>query len=357
MKLLFISIGAIFLLLFLLRKKDSFSTSFDNPKHEDNSKRPRKYEKGYKTQRRLNYERNRDAAITWLANFFQVENTQLVKLLKQPQYTVFCIRKRSGGFRTIHAPSSELLKIQRSINQKILANVNLHPSCIGYKKEKSVIDNARPHLGKPYILKLDLYNFFPSIPRTRVRRLFMDIGYPTNIANQLSHLCCYKGKLPQGAATSPALSNLIAKELDEMLSKIAVDNNLIYTRYADDLTFSSDFIDFLSIKPIIYNTIIKNRFYPNISKTRQIRPNYRKIITGVSVSNGDKMTIPRAKKRELRQAIYHIKTKGLDAHLAKLGIQDYYYQKRILGYLNFWKHIEPENEFVISSITFLKSLK
>ena len=347
------------IIIYLFNKSDAFSTSFAQPeKKEKRNSISRGRRK--KTETQIENDKKRDAAIEWLAQFLQVDIKYLNDILLDmySQYLgSFWMRKKSGGFRRIHAPSKELLKIQQLINQRILQNIQLHPACVGFRFGKSVKDNAAPHLGKPYVLKMDLYEFFPSISRDRVRKAFANIGYPIDIANQLSHLCCYKGRLPQGAATSPTLSNIIARDLDVVLMQLAQSNDLVYTRYADDLTFSGNYIDYDKLIPEIYTTIRKERFYPNQSKTRKLIPNRRKIITGVSVSNGDKMTIPRAKKREIRQVVYHIKTKGLEAHLAKLDSKDTCYLKRILGYLHFWNHVEPSNTFVVSSIAYLQSLK
>ena len=348
------------------KNNGAFSTSFEQtPKTEKPKSKPTprwtvtvkpKLISKYK----IESDKKRDAAVEWLAQFLQIDVKELTEMLSDMhrQYQgSFCIRKKSGGFRTIHAPSPKLLKIQQLINQRILKDIKLHPSCVGFREGKSVKDNALPHLSKPYVLKMDLFNFFPLISRIRVRQLFMSFGYPTNIANQLSHLCCYKGKLPQGAATSPMLSNIIAKNLDNVLTEIAKENDLVYTRYADDLTFSGAYIDFETLIPKVYELIRRNDFYPNQSKTRKLKPNRRKIITGISVSNGDKMTIPRAKKREIRQIVYHITTKGLDAHLAKLESKDTHYLNRIIGYLHFWNFVEPDNKFVTSAIGKLTALR
>lgn len=303
---------------------------------------------------RIEYEANRNQAIKNLANILQCNEIELESILASITYHSFSIRKRSGALRNISAPEKRLLKVQQKINQVILSKLDLHPACTSFRMGMSVKDNASAHLGNPYVLKVDLCDFFPSILRVDVRDTFIELGYNYHEANQLSHLCCYRGRLPQGAATSPSLSNFMVKKMDEELSELAGNLNLAYTRYADDLTFSGNYIDYDELIDMVEDIVELNYFSIRTSKTRKLAPNKRKIITGVSISNGDKMTIPRSKKREIRQAIYHIKTKGLKNHLINQGINDERYVKRLLGYLYFWNHIESDNPFVLSSIKLLK---
>lgn len=355
----FIILPALIAIYFLYLNKKKATSQKDN---EDaiNFKRESDFNKHQDfnelTNRALKYEANRNEAIKKIADILQCDESHLKSILTSINYHSFSIRKRSGALRYISAPEQRLLKVQQQINQIILSQVELHPACTGFILGKSVRDNALAHLGNPYVLKVDLHDFFPSISRMDVRAEFLKLGYTYHEANQLSHLCCYKGKLPQGAATSPALSNIIVRDMDAKLSSLAEKNQLMYTRYADDLTFSGNQIDFDKLVSEIENIAFYYGFYLNDSKTRRLSHNKRKIVTGVSISKGDKMTIPRTKKREIRQAIYHIKTKGLENHLASQNINDERYVKRLLGYLHFWNHIEKDNPFVKSSILLLKTL-
>ena len=187
-------------------------------------------------------------------------------------------------------------------------------------------------------------------------KAFEKIGYPANISQVLAELCTLEGKLPQGAATSPTLSNIIAYDMDVKLLYIAQKNNLIYTRYADDLTFSGEDISFELILSEIDNVIREEKFVIQRKKTRFLTQNKRKIVTGISVSSGDKLMIPKAKKREIRKTIHYILTKGLEEHQRFIGSTDPSYLKRLMGYLNFWLMVEPDNEYVKKSIAALKKI-
>ena len=107
----------------------------------------------------------------------------------------------------------------------------------GFRRQHSIVDNVRPHLGKRCVLKTDIHDFFISIRSPRVKKTFEKIGYPKNISKVLGELCCMRRHLPQGASTSPVLSNIIAYEMDRKLAVMAEEFGLTYSRYADDLTF------------------------------------------------------------------------------------------------------------------------
>lgn len=302
--------------------------------------------------------RFKQEAITWCTNLLQIKEEELRTILdKVPaQYTCFSFRKRSGGYRHIDAPGKLLMSVQQTIYHRILISVPIHPAAMGFRQGVSISENARAHLGKQCVLKVDLHDFFPSIRSTRIKAVFEEMGYPSPVARMLAELCCLKRKLPQGAPTSPALSNIVATSLDKKMEALARNHGLTYTRYADDLTFSGDSLSkdllLLSIKQIVE----EEGFTLNEKKTRFLSAHKRKIITGVSVSSGVKLTIPRAKKREIRKAVHFILTKGLQEHQAHIGSTDPVYLKRLLGYLAYWHSIEPENRYVIESMAELKRL-
>ncbi|WP_101688595.1 retron St85 family RNA-directed DNA polymerase [Dysgonomonas massiliensis] len=268
-------------------------------------------------------------------------------------YYDFTIKKRNGDDRVISAPFPSLKYTQKWIYQNILAKAPISPHAKGFVPNLSLLNNAEPHLHQNAILQMDIANFFPSISWKRVYNVFKNIGYNNRISAALTNLCCKHNSLPQGAPTSPILSNIILSKLDKRLSKLAEKHSLTYTRYADDITFSGYIIPNELINIISY--IIEDEgFIVNNNKTRIARGNKKKIVTGISV-NSEYLTIPRKKKREIRQAIYYIKTKGLSSHMENINNSDPIYIYRLLGYLNFWKFIEPENSYVIDSIRIIKS--
>lgn len=311
------------------------------------------------SKKKSGFHRFKPEAITWCANLLQIKEERLQKILKKvpAHYTVFSLRKRSGGFRHICAPDELLLTVQQTIYHRILISVPVHPAATGFRQGISVAENARPHLGKKQALKVDLHDFFPSIRSSRVITVFEEIGYPRPTARILAELCCLKRKLPQGAPTSPALSNIIALSLDRKMAALAQRHGLTYTRYADDLTFSGDNLSKDALLRSIEQIVEEEGFTLNRKKTRFLTEHKRKIITGVSVSSGKKLTIPKAKKREIRKNVHFILTKGLKEHQSHIGSTDPVYLKRLLGYLAYWHSIEPDNRYVMETMTALERLR
>ena len=299
-----------------------------------------------------------DGAIRWCANLLATEESRLREVLDYipRQYTCFHVRKRSGGFRYISAPAGDFRYMQQTIYHRILLLANIHPAVTGFCPGKSVSDNARVHLGRKNVLKVDLHDFFPSIRSPRVRAAFREMGYSRPIAKVLAELCCLRCCLPQGAPTSPALSNIIAYPMDKKMMALAGEYGLVYTRYADDLTFSGDYLPKDEVLVRIHRIIREEGFTMNVKKTRFLSEHKRKIITGVSVSSGKKMTLPKVKKREIRKNVHYVLTKGLVGHQEHIGSTDPVYLKRLLGSLCYWRSIEPDNRYVSDSITALKRL-
>lgn len=263
-------------------------------------------------------------------------------------YRSFHIPKRRGGYRELSAPYSVLLETQRWILENILQVIGVSHYAHGFVNGRSIVSNAEIHLGKKYLLKMDLEDFFPSISLKRVIAIFQNLGYPHFISYMLASLCCLNGRLPQGAATSPALSNIISKRLDSRLSAVANKWQLDYSRYADDLAFSGNYISARFIK-VVSEIVQDESFCVNESKTKLVRGSGRKIITGISVS-GDKLCLPKETKRKLRQEVFYLTTRGFMEHTENINDSDPLYVERLLGKLSFWKQVEPDNNYIAQSI-------
>ena len=158
------------------------------------------------------------------------------------RYTTFDIPKRYGGHRTISAPVTALKIIQRKLNQVLLQTYSPKPSVHSFLLRKSILTNARVHVARRRILNIDLEDFFPSINFGRVRGLFMGIPYNLNptVATILAQICCTNNQLPQGAPTSPIVTNMICAKMDSQLMGLAKANKCDCTRYVDDITFSTN---------------------------------------------------------------------------------------------------------------------
>jgi RNA-directed DNA polymerase len=190
-------------------------------------------------------------------------------------YREFEIPKKNGGKRKILAPYPSLLLIQNWIYENILKNITLHKCAHAYINKKSIITNSRVHLDQKEVLKLDLKDFFPSINFSRVIFLFSSLGYSNNVSFFLARLCCHNGALPQGAPTSPVLSNIISRKLDNRLFKLAQKFHFRYSRYADDMVFSGEKIPSCFLRYV--DTIIEDEgFIINPSKTRLYKGNNKK---------------------------------------------------------------------------------
>ena len=157
-------------------------------------------------------------------------------------YKIYKIKKKNGKYRTIYEPNSLLKHIQRQILVKILDNKAISKYAKAYHKGINLKDNAIPHLNKELILKLDIKDFFENISFIDVYNSCFSIEYfPKSVGMILTYLCTYDDYLMQGAPTSAYISNLVMKEFDEVLGLWCEENNISYTRYSDDMTFSGEF--------------------------------------------------------------------------------------------------------------------
>lgn len=256
-------------------------------------------------------------------------------------YREFEIPKRSGGKRTISAPYPALLDCQTWIYQNILTKIKIHSSAHGFTFNRSIISNSKIHVGQNHFLKIDLKDFFPSITINQVITIFKSLGYTHKVSFYLASICCCGDVLPQGAPTSPMLSNIVAISLDNRLMKYSKKFCLKYTRYADDLAFSGDSIP---IKHIEYITKIINScgFTVNEKKTILQQDKHKRILTGISIAE-DVIKVPREYKRKLKLEIHCIRKHGLLGHMRKHKIKNPDYLMSIIGKIHFWLSVEPDN--------------
>lgn len=166
----------------------------------------------------------------------------LYGLPESQRYHTFKIPKRNGTEREISAPASAIKTIQRRLSDHIYKHYKVKSCAHGFVKKRDVVSNASRHRNQRWVVNVDLKDFFPTINFGRVRGAFL--GRPFNcsekVATLLAQICCYQGKLPQGAPTSPIVSNIVCRQLDNRLLDFAKENKLTYTRYADDITFSTN---------------------------------------------------------------------------------------------------------------------
>jgi retron-type reverse transcriptase len=247
-------------------------------------------------------------------------------------YVHFAVPKKSGGTRTLSAPHKLLAGAQRWILEHILARLPVEPACHGFLPGRSTVSNAGVHAGQGVVVNLDLEGFFPSIGFPRVRRVFERLGYSPAAATVLGLLCTecprrpvrYAGTLywaatgprglPQGACTSPALSNQVARRLDRRLQGLAKALGLRYTRYADDLTFSGpeEFRPRLGqLLARVRHLALAEGFTVNEKKTRVLRRHRAQVVTGLVVN--ERPGVPRQEVRRLRAILHRARFEGLEA--------------------------------------------
>lgn len=239
--------------------------------------------------------------------------------LEKHYHTVY-LPKSDGSKRKLSVPDLILKPVQKSIADNILIQYPISKYAKAYKPGSSIQKNARPHVGKKKILKLDIEGFFDHILYSRVKdTVFYEEKYSESIRILLTMLCYYNDSLPQGAPTSPAITNIIMYDFDETVGAFCNEKNIAYTRYCDDMTFSGDF-DEKEIISFVKNELFKFGLHLNNRKTAVVPATKRQCVTGIVVN--EKMNITKDYKKTIRQEIYYIKKFGLDEHLKRLGISD-----------------------------------
>lgn len=214
--------------------------------------------------------------------------------------------------RVIENPSKAIRQIQKIINRKILRGaVNELPEYMtGSIKNRSIKENAFPHISQPALLAIDISNCFPSINSSEVYKLFREqFGCSPSVAKVLTKLTTYGNRLPQGAPTSPSLCNLILAPMSKDLFKIARKNAAHFTQYVDDLTFSGSVESLDIIKPQAIHLIQMNGFKVNVKKLKMLRSNQRMAITGLVVNKG--LSVGRRYIREVQRDILHNRSSAI----------------------------------------------
>ena len=230
---------------------------------------------------------------------YQSFNYWIYRTPVSKRYKTFWIQKKSGGRRRIDAPTTNIKILQQKLNQVLQSVYSPKPSAYGFVLERNIRMGAERHVGKRWVFNVDLENFFPSINFGRVRGMFMGKPYnlPVRVATVLAHLCCYRRRLPQGAPTSPVISNMICAQMDSQLQKLAGEHQCTYTRYADDITFSTtrryfpyaigelDTSQGVRLGTALTNVIENNGFTINRRKVWLYGRERRQEVTGVTVND------------------------------------------------------------------------
>ncbi len=247
-------------------------------------------------------------------------------------YIQFTVPKKSGGTRELAAPHQELSRCQKWIRQNVLDRIPVHEAAHGFRRGRSTCTNAAPHVGSTVVVNADLADFFPTITFPRVKGVFRELGYSPAVATifalltteslrqtveysgQRWHVALGPRSLPQGACTSPGLSNLVSRRLDARLAGLAEKLGWRYTRYADDLTFSTaedgqPMVGYLLAR--LRHIVVEEGFALNAKKTRVQRRNQSQQVTGIVVN--ERPGVPRKTVRRLRAILHRARFEGLEA--------------------------------------------
>lgn len=253
------------------------------------------------------------------------------------------IPKKSGGVRVLSVPDEVLKAIQRKITEVLLAAMPVSRYAAAYHCGASTVKNARCHVGKTVVLKLDILHFFDSIRYADVKAMaFPQEIYAEPIRVLLTMLCYYKDALPQGAPSSPIISNIILYDFDEEIGQWCREQGISYTRYCDDLTFSGSFSP-RSVIAFMGAELKKHGFLLNKRKIHIQFSGQRQTVTGIVVN--EKPSVPAAYRRGLRQELYYCQKFGISEHLKRSGaaLSEENYRMRLLGKVNYVLRVDPGN--------------
>ena len=254
----------------------------------------------------------------------------LYKLQNNEKYYQFKISKKSGGYRTINAPLNKLKKLQKCLTNLLTNCINelnsdqkYAPFSHAFTKERSIATNAKLHKNKRWVLNFDIHDFFGNINYGRVRGILIkdrNFQLDPKVATLIAQIACYKNTLPQGSPVSPILSNIVTRPLDLRLIRLAKKYGFIYSRYADDITFSSNKKDLQlklasisennkwKISSEISNLLEESDFKINHEKTRLQYNKNRQTVTGLVVNK--RINVPREYRKTIRSMVHKLVTTG-----------------------------------------------
>ena len=251
--------------------------------------------------------------------FFKIHHLDLESIINKPNYITYHLPKKKNGIRAINAPIGRLKNVQKKLNRHLQGVYSrIKPdSAKGFflhKKDSNlkanIVENALPHVEKKFVLNMDIKDFFSSISDQRIYMIFREVPFcfDSQIASALTYLVTINNCLPQGAPSSPILSNFACLQLDEKLTHFASQNNWNYTRYADDLTFSSNEL-FTPVQiDFIKNVLAQEGFEPNEKKFRVRTSNKKQLVTGLVVN--EKVNVDRKMLKKTRAMLYDLRVNG-----------------------------------------------
>ncbi len=269
---------------------------------------------------------------------------------KENHYQSKNICTKNGKLRTIHSPSKALRYYQRQIVENYLSKTTIHKCCTSYQKGKGLKTNVLPHANNTYFLHIDIVNFFDYIKFTQVHKLFTDLIEDKYEAKIYTELCTLNGRLPQGALTSPSISNAVNYKMDSRIYGYSQKHNLVYTRYADDITLSSHDLASIQRALFVVKEILQDEGYKlNTKKVRISKPGVQRKVTGLLINEDQEIRIGRKKYRELRSMIYNYKN-----NISITRKENRVLFQQIVGWLSYLNVVDEKTCSLIT--TYIKQL-
>lgn len=304
------------------------------------------------------------AELEWFANFWRFDASAPAKL---QHYRYEILEKRDGRMRLIEKPKTTLKRLQRKIYEEILSASDTHPAAHGFCKGRSCLSHASIHVGKQYLLLFDIAECFQSIGWSKVKSVFLSIGYPDAVSTYLAALCTHSVRLeqaqlslfdatqrdrlkqrhlPQGAPSSPALANAVLHRLDLRLSGLAKSLDLDYSRYADDIAMSSDnHRDWRFLEPVIGGICLDEGVALNYKKTRIKRSHQKQRVVGVVVNS--KVNIDRKYFDTLKATLTNCARFGLHSQNRYENPQ---FRAHLLGRIQYVKSLNEQKGLKLAKI-------
>ena len=252
--------------------------------------------------------------------------------------------KRDGGYRQLWVPDEALKRVQRRITRVLLVHMPVSPYATAYRYGASPCRNALPHVGQPGVLKLDIRHFFDSILYSAVKeKAFPQRNYAEPLRVLLAMLCYYRDALPQGAPSSPAITNILMADFDARVGQWCAEREIRYTRYCDDMTFSGGF-EPREVLEFVKPCLRERGFFLNEKKTCFVPAGRRQVVTGVVVN--EKPAAPRPTLRRLRQEVYFCRKYGVAGHMERRGIDGppLRYLQQLLGRVNYGLQLSRDSK-------------
>ena len=288
-------------------------------------------------------------------DLLNITSKQYKKLTEKPPYKVFKVGKKLGGERTIENPGYSLKKVQERLNGYLQATYYFEKTPLAYgfvtntrndKDRRDILSNAQKHLNQPFMLNIDLKDFFHSIEVPQVWKVFGNapFKFQREAVEALTRLTTYRGRLPMGTPTSPSLSNFAARKLDKALAIYAEANSLAVTRYVDDITFSSESEITTNMLEDIKSLIVLHEFKLNEKKVQFYGEKDQKEVTGILLK-GDEVALPDSFVSELEQEIEQLATvllvQNQQGKLNTFWVENH--KKHVRGKINFLGYVLGNN--------------